>query len=132
MQNLILAGRFESSAMPGIFVQADALLVSLMKDDTMSLTVPAKVQSYMAAGRPIIAALEGEGAKLVTEAGAGLYSPAGDARALADTILQLRNMSRVELDNMGKAGHTYYKENFDAATLSRRLIEKFQWLKDAG
>lgn len=129
LERLILAGRFLPKKMPGIFAQADVLLVSLVKDETMSFTVPAKVQSYMASGKPIIAALDGEGAKLIEEAGAGIYSPAEDAQALANTILRLRNMPRAELDKMGLAGRTYYEENFDSRVLSRQLIKRMRELR---
>ena len=63
--------------MPRYFALADALLVTLRNQPIFSLTIPAKVQSYLACGKPIIAALDGEGARVVQEAGAGLTAEAG-------------------------------------------------------
>ena len=124
LKNLVLAGRFPTSAMPAIFAQADVLLVSLIKDETMSLTVPAKVQTYMAAGKPIIAALDGEGAKIVTDAGAGVATPAEDAVALANVILALSRLPQSDLTKMGDAGYLYYKKNFDSGMLTDRFIKR--------
>lgn len=129
MCNLLLPGRFPSSAMPGIFDQADVLLVSLKKDNAMSLTVPSKVQSYMASGKPIIAALDGDGARIVTEAGAGIASPAENAEALAGNILKLKNLPPETLQKMGKAGYHYYKANFDSTVLCRNLVKRIEALK---
>ena len=59
-----LLGRHPVEKMPGFFSHADALLVSLKRDPVFSSTIPSKIQSYLASGRPIIAMLDGEGAKL--------------------------------------------------------------------
>ena len=57
-------------------------------DPTFALTVPANVQAYLVTGRPIIAMLDGEGARIVAESGAGLTCGAGDASALASRVLR--------------------------------------------
>lgn len=128
LQNIMLPGRFGAEFMPAIFSQADAMLVSLIKDETMSLTAPSKIQSYMAASKPIIASIDGEGARLVTEAGAGIAAPANDAKALAQAILDLKNLSPAERVQMGHAGRTYYEQNFDAHVLACQLKEKIKKL----
>lgn len=79
--NVQLAGRFATEAMPGILAQASALLVSLARSPIMSQTVPSKMQAYLAAGKPIIASLDGEGARVLEASGAGLACPAEDAAA---------------------------------------------------
>ena len=70
LANVRLPGRFAPQDMPGILSQASALLVSLSRDPIMAQTVPSKIQAYLAAGRPIIASLDGEGARVVDNAGA--------------------------------------------------------------
>ena len=77
--NVQLAGRFPPDAMPGILSQASALLVTLVRDPIMAQTIPSKVQAYLAAGKPILAALDGEGAEVVREATAGIACDAEDA-----------------------------------------------------
>ena len=76
LSNIHLPGRFPVETMPGFMQKASVLLVTLTDQPIFALTVPNKVQAYMAAGRPIIACLNGESAGLVVEAGAGLATPA--------------------------------------------------------
>ena len=125
LDNVQLAGRFAPTVMPGILAQASALLVSLVRSPIMSLTVPSKVQAYLAAGKPIIAALDGEGARVLEESGAGVSCPAEDAVALAQAVLRLRDMPSDELQRMGESGLIYYKQNFDPAALAAKLVQHF-------
>ena len=123
LDNVQLAGRFPPEAMPGILAQASALLVSLVKDPIMSQTVPSKVQAYLAAGKPIIASLDGEGARVVTEAGAGIACSAEDADALANAVLRLRDTSPEEQEEMSQRGLRYYEKNFEPKLLATRLAQ---------
>ena len=123
--NVQLAGRFLPEAMPGILAQASVLLVSLMRSPIMSQTVPSKVQAYLAAGKPIIASLDGEGARVLNESGAGVSCPAEDAAALVKAVLQLKATPHPELQRMGEAGHTYYKRYFDPTALAAKLAQHF-------
>ena len=118
---VFLLGRQPLEKMPAFFACADALLVSLRKDPLFALTVPGKVQSYMACGKPIIAALEGEGAQLVNEAKAGLTCAPGDAEALASTIRTMAGLGAKERGEMGAAGYQYFKQHFDRDMLIDRL-----------
>jgi glycosyltransferase involved in cell wall biosynthesis len=121
--NVIVPGRFRPAEMPGIFAQASAVLVSLVCDPIMSQTVPSKIQAYLAAGRPIIASMDGEGARVVMEAGAGVACPAEDARALADAVLKLRDAAPEELEEMGRRGRSFYEHNFAPKFLAGRLAD---------
>ncbi|HOI42810.1 MAG TPA: glycosyltransferase family 4 protein, partial [Elusimicrobiales bacterium] len=123
-----LLGRHEPGAMPGFFSAADALLVSLRRDPAFTLTVPGKVQSYMACGRPLIASLEGEGAALIAESGSGLVCPPEDPEALAAAVTRLKNMSVDERVRMGKAGAAYAAANFSRGDLLNRLAD---WIETA-
>ncbi|NDP39360.1 MAG: glycosyltransferase family 4 protein [Rhodoferax sp.] len=123
--NVQLAGRFPTEAMPGILAQASALLVSLARSSIMSQTVPSKIQAYLAAGKPIIASLDGEGARVVEESGAGVACPAEDAAVLAEAVLRLRTIPHAELQRMGESGRIYYKQHFDPAMLAEKLLQHF-------
>ncbi len=81
----LLLGRFPLERMPSFFGSADALLVSLRPDPIFAMTIPGKVQSYLAAGRPLLGMLDGEGAELIERGGAGLVCRAGDSTGLART-----------------------------------------------
>lgn len=123
LDNVRIPGRFPPSDMPGILAQASAVLVSLVRDPIMSQTVPSKVQAYLAAGRPIIASLDGEGARVVMEAGAGVACPAEDAQALADAVRQLRDALPEERQQMAESGRLYYEQHFEPKLLARRLVQ---------
>lgn len=126
LKNVHLLGRFPVETMPGFMQKASVLLVTLADQPIFALTVPNKVQAYMAAGRPIIACLNGEGARLVVEAKAGLATRAEDPRALADAILQLYGLSPDELEKMGDNGRRYYRKHFDHDRLIGELIGHLQ------
>lgn len=122
LNNLHLPGRFPVETMPGFMQKASVLLVTLTDQPIFSLTVPNKVQAYMAAGRPIIACLNGEGARLVEKARAGLATPAEDAKGLAETVLHLYRLPPAERELMGSNGRKYYKDHFDHNHLVEQLI----------
>jgi glycosyltransferase involved in cell wall biosynthesis len=124
--NLHLPGRFPVEMMPGFMQKASALLVTLTDRLIFAATVPNKIQAYLAAGRPIIACLNGEGANLVVEAGAGFATPAEDAQALAETVLQLYKLSPEARNQMGENGRKYYQAHFDHERLVEELIGYLQ------
>lgn len=126
LNNLSLPGRFPIETMPGFMQKASVLLVTLADQPIFVATVPNKIQAYLAAGRPIIACLNGEGARLVVDSGAGLATPAEDARALADTILRLYRMPTNERETMGSNGRKYYNTHFDHDRLIDQLIVLLQ------
>ncbi len=125
LTNLNLPGRFPVETMPGLMQKASALLVTLADQQIFSLTIPSKVQAYLAAGRPILACLNGEGAKLVEASGAGLTVPAENAEALAQAVLQLYHMPSQERDDMGVKGRLYYAQHFLHGMLINQLIDHF-------
>lgn len=123
LTNLHLPGRFPVETMPGLMRKASVLLVTLADQPIFAATVPNKVQAYLAAGRPIIACMRGEGARLVTAANAGLASPAEDAPALADAVLRLYKMPAIEREEMGRNGLAYFQVHFHHDRLVDQLID---------
>jgi glycosyltransferase involved in cell wall biosynthesis len=123
--NVLLPGRFPPDAMPSILEGASVLLVTLTRSEIFGLTIPSKIQAYLAAGKPILAALDGEGARVIEEAGAGVVVPAEDAAALADAIRRMNDMPASELARMGRAGRDYYDKHFAPAMLARRMLDLF-------
>jgi glycosyltransferase involved in cell wall biosynthesis len=123
LNNVSLPGRFSADAMPGILGQASALLISLIGNPIMGMTVPGKLQAYMAAEKPIIASMNGEGARIVLEAGAGFACPAEDAKALAAAIIKIYECSPSDLRKMGLSAGRYYKVNFEPNMLASKLIK---------
>lgn len=124
-----LLGWHPMELMPRLFAHADALLVSLRKEYIFSLTIPGKLQSYLACGRPIIGMLDGEGARLIDEAKAGVTCSAGDSGGLAARVLDLYRMAPETRDGMGANGRVYYLSHFEREKLFNRLEE---WMMDVG
>ena len=122
LTNLHLPGRFPMDVMPAIMQKSSVLLVTLADQPIFAATVPSKVQAYMAAGRPIIACLNGEGARLVSAAKAGLAVPAQDAQALADAVLHMFQMPSLEREKFGTNGRCYFDKHFDHDLLVDELI----------
>ena len=114
-------GRFPVNEMPGFFLNADAMLVSLKKEFIFSLTIPSKVQAYMASGKPILSMIDGEGKRIVEESGCGLTASAEDYSALANNVLEMYRMTKENLQEMGKRGLRYYKENFAKEMVINRI-----------
>jgi colanic acid biosynthesis glycosyl transferase WcaI len=124
-EQVLLPGRFPVERMPSFYEHAQALLVSLKPEPIFGLTLPGKLQSYLAAGVPILAMLDGEGARVVHDAGAGVACPAGDAEALAAAALRLAAMPPVEREEMGRRGRQLGATEFERT----RQIDKLEaWL----
>jgi glycosyltransferase involved in cell wall biosynthesis len=127
-----LMGRYPAASMPGFYAQADALLLSLRREPLFELTAPGKLTSYLASGRPVIAALDGEGARIVDEARAGVSCPAGSPKLLAERVLQLYRMSADERARMGERGRLFCKQKFDRKVILDRLEQVlFEVVRDA-
>jgi glycosyltransferase involved in cell wall biosynthesis len=126
--NVVLLGQRPLESMPRYFACADALLVTLKRDPIFALTVPSKIQSYLACGRPVLGALDGEGARVIERSGAGLTCPAEDPRALADAALALYHMPEAERKQMGERGRAYFEDHFRRDKLLSRLEA---WLAEA-
>jgi len=122
-----LLGRHPMEAMPRFFAMADALLLPLKQDPIFALTVPAKVQSYLACAKPVIASMDGEGAHIVQESRAGLACPAEDPDALAEAVLTMYRMAPAEREAMGLRARSYYETHFEREMLLDRLVG---WMED--
>jgi len=121
-------GRHPQKEMSAFFAHADAMLVSLKNTPIFSLTVPYKIQSYMACGKPIIASLDGEGARIVRAAKAGVVSPACNPDALETAIRDMLGKTEQEREQMGRNSLHYFQQNYTSGMLYNRLE---QWLQDA-
>lgn len=112
-ETVLTLGRYPSETMPLFFEKADVMLVSLTDSPLFNLYAPAKISSYMASGRPIIACLNGEGAEVVKAAECGWLVAAGDAEGLAKLVIRLADENKETLNAKGACGLKFYKENFD-------------------
>jgi colanic acid biosynthesis glycosyl transferase WcaI len=122
-----LLGQHPPEAMPAFFAQADLLLATLRRDPIFSSTIPSKVQSYMACARPIVVGLDGEGARVVEESGAGFAAPAADPEALAAAVARMMSLPSAARQAMGERGRSYFQEHFEREMLLDRLEG---WMKE--
>ncbi len=128
---IVFLGRYPLERMPSFFAGADALLVSLKDEPTFRLTIPGKVQSYLAVGKPIVAMLNGEGARVIVESGSGLCAPASDGAGLARNIMTLFDMGEPDRRTMGSAGQAYCRLEFDRAQSVRAIEDELETYQTA-
>lgn len=121
VRNVVFTGRRPPEQMPHFFAAADALLVALRNTPLFARTIPAKLQAYMACGRPIIAALEGDGAEVVVESGGGVVCRAGNPEDLRDAVVRMRRLPKDARDAMGRNARRYYEAHFDRGLILTRL-----------
>lgn len=111
LDNVIFHGRIPLEGMPDYYRKADAMIVTMKDDPFISMTTPGKVQSYMAAGKPIIACMTGEGAKIIQEAACGVVIDAGDVAMLAKVAKSI-SCNREKLVAWGNASRAYFENHF--------------------
>ncbi len=114
-------------AMPRYLALADALLVSLRRNPTMARTIPAKLQTSLAMGRPVLAALDGEGARIVNEAQAGIVVSPDDAGSLADGARHLLRAGSSARARMGENARAYAMEHFGRGRL---VADLDAWMRE--
>lgn len=121
LKNITFYGRRPLEEMPKFYAKADAMLVTLKADPVLSLTLPGKVQSYMAVGKPIIGAINGETVKVVDEAKCGYCAPAEDVDALVKVITLFANSNQKK--QMGLNARAFSEEYFDR----KKFMDKLEW-----
>lgn len=127
LPNVHLLGRYPKERMPFFFSLADVMLVSLKREPIFSLTIPSKIQAYLACGKPILASLDGEGARIIQEAQAGLTVPAEYPYELANAVLRLFALGPEPLQALGRNARRYYEAHFSRT----HLLDEFEgWLHE--
>lgn len=116
-------GRHPEQRMPLFFSHADAMIVSLKRNDIFDLTVPYKVQSYMACAKPIIASLDGEGARIIKKSGGGVVAPAQSPKELAAAIEVMIDKIQQGGTSYGEKSRLYFEDNYDPERLFDLLCE---------
>lgn len=107
----------------GYYQAADVCLVPLADVPAFRNTIPSKVFEILGSARPVIGALRGEGADVITRSGAGPVVPPADAPALVDAVRRLQAMSRAERDALGERGRGFVALHYDRRRLADRYLE---------
>ena len=124
-----MLGNFPLEKMPEFYANADTMLFSLKDDKAFSITIPAKVQTYLACGKPILAMINGEGGKVVLEANAGLVCQAESPSELSENILRMKSLKVKELSDMGSNARRYYNDNFERGYLFDKAESIFEEMR---
>jgi glycosyltransferase involved in cell wall biosynthesis len=112
-----LLGQRPPERMPRYFAHADVLLATLRREPIFAYTIPSKIQTYIACGKPVIAALEGEGGRIIRDAEAGWVVPPEDPQALAAAVLKASRSSKDDLNRMGERAEGWFREHFEREKL---------------
>lgn len=123
LENVVFYGRRPLEEMPEFYKKADAMLVTLAADPVLSLTLPGKVQSYMAVGKPIIGAIDGETQNVIKESECGFCGAADDAEALAENVKKFIE-SETDRKAMGKNARKFYEEHFQTELFMNKLEDE--------
>lgn len=119
IENVVFHGRKPPEEMPKYYAMADAMMVTMLPDPLVSLTLPAKVQSYMAAGKPILASADGEIKNVVEEAGCGFCAKGGDENEFVRKIKEFLDSD--ERNILGTRARDYYSRNFTVDIVMDKL-----------
>ena len=121
LNNFILKGSLPAIEMPKYFSCVNALVISLKKSDIFSITIPGKLQSYFACGKPVIGSLNGVGADIIKESNSGFVGSAESVEELVDAIIRLYNTPLHEQKIMGLNARKYFEQEFDRENLLDKL-----------
>ncbi|MDY5669177.1 MAG: glycosyltransferase family 4 protein [Bacilli bacterium] len=124
--NVIFYGQRPLEDMPGLYKIADAMLVTLEDKPYANMTIPGKVQSYMAAGKPIIGAINGSCANFINNNNVGYICPSGDSVTLANLI---KNLDLKELQVIGEHSKDVYSKKYSKSIFMKRLISTLESMK---
>ena len=102
---------------------------SLKKEYIFSITIPAKVQTYLACAKPVLAMIDGEASKIIDDAQAGLTCPSERPELLAENIKKLSSLGQNELDKLGQNALNYYNIEFERTMLMDRMESIFNKMK---
>lgn len=124
--NVEMPGFVSPDEIQAVYDSASVLLLCMKDDEEIAQTIPNKLQVYMAAGKPIIVSGNGEPARVLTQARAGLVANAGDARALAEAVMNLRRLPSDQRATLGENGLKWFSRHFEIGQRTQTLIAHLQ------
>lgn len=127
--HVIFHGRHPLDDMPKFYRLADACLLTLKGDSLVGQTIPSKLQGYMAAGRPVIGAINGAAQEVIRESECGVCVNAGDSKALAEVMKDfIENPGKYQ--KYGENGRKYFVDNFTKKIYMEKLVGQFKKLME--
>lgn len=112
-ESVFLLGKFPPNKMSAFYEQADMMLLSLSnKYDDLKMVIPARLQSYMAAGKPVLGFVDGEAGKMIKEAQCGYVSDANNVEEFVQLVINISSLDKKQLTVLGKNGQNYFNKYF--------------------
>lgn len=121
LSNVHFLGRFAESQMPPLYALADVLLVHLRDDPLFRITIPHKILTYLASGKPVLAAVAGDAARVVEDAGAGTTCPPQQPEALVAAVRQLYALGPEGRAEMGRRARAAAETKYSRVQLVREI-----------
>jgi glycosyltransferase involved in cell wall biosynthesis len=131
LDNTLFLPQVSMEEVGAILNSADVLLVHLRRDPLFAITIPSKTQAYMAVGKPILMAVDGDAADLVTRARCGVVARSEDVQSIAGAVMNLFHAGDAARAAMGKSGRAYYEGELSLARGAAKFSEIFGQLAAA-
>ena len=126
LHNVVILGRYPIEKMPYFFREANVMLLTLKNSLISDLTVPAKLQAYIASGKIILAAINGEANYIINENNIGLACASGDFKALSENAKILKNISEEQRTQIEKNSRNLYYKSYSKKLLLNKLEKIFK------
>ncbi len=127
LENIVsFPGRYPATVIPYLIARADASLLTLKKEPIFAITVPNRLQSYMACGKPIIASIDGEAADIINDSSSGMVAPAGDLQGFAELVKKFMNTSEEQKKQWGMNARSYFLRHFERNQVLDQLNDVLQ------
>ncbi|MCA6488419.1 MAG: glycosyltransferase family 4 protein [Chitinophagaceae bacterium] len=127
VENIVsFPGRYPATVIPYLIARADASLLTLKKEPIFAITVPNRLQSYMACGKPILASIDGEAADIINESVSGLVAAAGDLQGFVELVKKFMNTSEEQKKQWGMNARSYFLSHFERNQVLDQLNDILQ------
>ena len=123
IDNVTFISNVNIQQIPGYSNYADCMYLSLKDSDIFKKTVPAKLQTYMALGKPILAVLSGEGASVIKQANCGYVNENNNFSEFSQIVLKMSKLSKEDLNKMGNNSLNYYNRNFKSSLRKKEFFK---------
>jgi colanic acid biosynthesis glycosyl transferase WcaI len=123
LKNVLFISRKPVSEIGKILSIADVLLSHLKDEPLFRITIPGKIQAYMASGKPILVAVRGDASDLVNKANAGFACEPDNPADIAAAVIKFNNLSPSELGQMGDNGKRFYEQNLAMSVAARKFAK---------
>ena len=128
LENVVFVPRVPMGEVGAILAAADVLLVHLKDDPLFEITIPSKTQAYMAIGKPVLMAVRGDAAALITDASCGVTAMPENPQSLADAVICLFSMDANDRAEMAANSRRYYKRELSLSVGAERFARHFREL----